>query len=37
MEYDSQKIMEIVDYEIEKQRRHFEEKKEIFENNTGGV
>lgn len=35
MEYDSQKIFEIVDNEIEKQRKNFEVKKELIENHTG--
>jgi hypothetical protein len=35
MEYDSHKIIEIVDSEIEKQKRIFIEKKEILEQHNG--
>lgn len=35
MEYDSQKLLEIVDFEIEKQKKNFEEKKEFLEQQTG--
>ena len=35
MEYDSQKLFEIVDSEIEKQKKNFEEKKEYLEQLTG--
>jgi arginine decarboxylase-like protein len=32
VDYDSQKMIEIVDEEIDKQKRNFEEKKEFFDN-----
>jgi hypothetical protein len=32
MEYDSQKLIEVVDLELDKQKKTFEEKKEHFEN-----
>ena len=35
MEYDSQKLIEFVDIELEKQKKKFEEKKENFEHNPG--
>jgi hypothetical protein len=35
MEYDSNKIIEIVDSEIEKQKKIFIEKKELFEKHNG--